>query len=1207
MKSFSSDREPLLSPGVHLFLAAISVAGLILVFPGRRFVEQLAEAEHPDDLSLNYLAETARRAPDDTSAQLAYAKQLHRAGRHDETTNVLSTVDNGPDDEQARVQMLRFRAKHATAALPNTAERFAMLARDPWTSPEDLEWLAATALEGGYAGTAAKIFERLAARDVSRRALHLERASRWYRAAGRGGDAARVFETLAYEASDAGTFARYAERAIGALREADRGDEALARARSYLDDCPLETTLLATVATLATAENEPELARDLGRRLLELSSTSPDLLRDQVQRELALADLEGAAEYARQLMEREPDDVEARWAHTEILVWAGRSHEALDGLVALAKTGDELALAQGLEIAAQLKAAPQQMRLLLIAAQRAPLTIDQTLALASACEAVGAPELAEPHVFDLVQRHPKEPVAWRVLAKLRAQRGDHEGALTVRTLSLEHFRSEEEILTTAELLSSVGDDLGAIDLLARVRPTMGNATRFWFALARLAWQEERDDLALEAYGQLWNSDARTSTVALRLLHLARYDAEWSAKMGTIANSAWREFGDPVFMVWAMETAVRDELWGRSLSLLEEAESIRALFHSEVRYWVVRARILAHVEKIPGAIESYERAIDIERSIALQIDFLWLLLDNDETPTLEKYLTTWQADGFRRPELWRAFAIGLHRLGRLDQALWFFEKSARQTPDDTLWWLQLAQVLDEAERRDSAARIRRYVITEHMPRAIAQLRDSKARLGGSLEGSLEGQLGEPFDDPAIAIAFAALGHAAEGADGSERWTRYLADHAADLPKVAHALIGHYLSTGDHDRARAWMEKSEPYDALPRWQRLAMALKDSDLDGVEHALDPSVESRLDAIGRVDEIEALRRLGRNGEALSVAAERLWEKSTEVDPANASLLRQAVSLSQSRPFASRAHAASRELGSVTLREARAVAVRSGERWTLETRVARIEPSADGDELRLGAKNDELDLDLTGVFFARRTTAAATLGVNDDQEDVVPSLKVDVEHRWRPGLSTALDVSLHRISSESDVLRVAGAKDEARLGVSIALTGRDYLSSSARWSRFHDRGRDPLGEGYAFDAEVGRRWIIGEQDFSVRAFAAHTKHRLRRTLPDGIAAVLPAGSSPKRALAAESSLVGLGTTLKHGDPGHWVRSERSLQYRIDAWVGRRFPDPQNAFAVRASVGVAIFGRDELSVGFEHGDSSAGSSGQTSQSFSVQYIYRFGR
>ncbi len=739
----AAKRQKLTQPWVLLLIICVIAATLVMVFPRKGSFESPAYLTRPDDLSIAYLRVVLRFWPDDHEARLLLARQLRTLGRLNEARESLVplTALRDPHAAQARLMDLEINLAQFHALEADNPGR-AVTRRDLKRALEtvaaddlaaiDLQRLAKLSLELGQPELATKLYARLAVADAAHGPAWLAEAARWALATRQPEQASRLYA----QAADAGRNTKdslaYAFLALDALRAANQGIAALQLARAYLQRFLGNPELLRRAQALALAGKEPLLARDWGRQLLALAPTDANAVAHQLDLELAARDLPAAFQLAQRMVMLRPDDPRHHERLAQIAEWAGHPAAALPEWLWLARRKpDGSAPDHALKLGRGLHDNHAIIEMLTLRARMGGLKSGELAELVKLYEHIGEPEKAVLFLRQHVTRFPLERQGWELLAGVQERRGDLATTLDLwREMGQRFGLSVTEATHQAELVWRLNQPGKALDLLHGVRHRAdAGDTAYWRLLGELAWRQESTEDILVAYRTLWQSvasgipalrDTCTSCAAPepdaltaeRLMIVSR-DQGHTGQALTTATAAWVRFRQPRFLLFAMDLASQTGRWDDVTRLAVLADQAPQMFTSSEPYWLLRAQLANHDKHPQQARAAYQQVLKLNpQSSPARAGLLWLLIDHysttgGERADLARHIARWQNEALADETLWSAYAAGLHKLGRLDEALPWYARQARANPKDAAWLQSYADALEQAGRGDTAWRLRRH--------------------------------------------------------------------------------------------------------------------------------------------------------------------------------------------------------------------------------------------------------------------------------------------------------------------------------------------------------------------------------------------------------------------------------------------------------------------------------------------------------------------
>jgi hypothetical protein len=331
--------RPLAGLPALVAFAAVFAGLLAAVFPTDREYAELASSSAPDSYALAYLQALTRANADDVHLRLQYVRQLASLGRFDQALAALDPTLRDPSIiSETRNLRLDLHLSRARALPPGSSERaraFDEVVRDAEEllgialPPERLRALASLALELEKPALGARFYRKLADAVPAEKAANLALAGKWLRAAGDGRGAAATFVEAAAAERDPAASRADSFAALDALEADDQVCQAADLGATFVRAHGSDVEVLVRVVELATACGQVAVARDLGRRLLELSTDDDDLAFAQARRELAAGDVHAALAIIHKLVLRHPADLGLREVEGRVAEWAGQPDLAL--------------------------------------------------------------------------------------------------------------------------------------------------------------------------------------------------------------------------------------------------------------------------------------------------------------------------------------------------------------------------------------------------------------------------------------------------------------------------------------------------------------------------------------------------------------------------------------------------------------------------------------------------------------------------------------------------------------------------------------------------------------------------------------------------------------------------------------------------------------------------------------------------------------
>jgi hypothetical protein len=717
--------------------------------------------------------------------------------------------------------------------------------------------------------------------------------------------------------------------------------------------------------------------------------------------------------------------------------------------------------------------------------------------------------------------------------------------------------------------------------LRAVRAQAGQAdtdTGYWMLAGDLAWQNASRSEAVHAYRTVWASGAAQAQAAERLIEAADADAS-HAEAISVAREAYRRFDDPRWLLLAMDLASRAQHWDELRDLLEFAGGKSSQVANSAMYWLQSANLARHEGRQADARAAYERALLLNPdSVAARVALLWFEIDNGDRLRLDRLLRAWQGDAPGDAAYWAPFAAGMLRLQRAGDALPWFERQLRDKPDDMASALDYAEALARAGRTGDALRQRRAAYL-HLRLHLRPQADARAPIAPALP-------------VALLMPYARLVREFEGEAAAQTVLAGMIGRGDAPEQARELLVASLLAEQKFDSARHWLQRARAGQyKLPAWQYLAVAQADNNRPEIA-ALLASSAAELSAL---DRIAALRKLGRNAEALALA------EAASLAPehaGNQALLDAVAQLRRQQSKRGALMAERRQLGSMELRrlELSASAPLAAGRATVRLAQNTLGASA---AVRLPGRGTEHDLSGSAQLPFGEGEAVLTLGTSHRPDDSTLYAGLAWSRPLGRGLLLRVDGAVNTVSEETVLLRAIGTKDRLGGALTVDLGNSRYARIDVAAQRYATRADERLGSGYRIEAELGATPFSQGPRLQVRLGGSWEQNRLAARLPAALGGItVPAWASVADAVPEQFGWGGVGSTLSFGDP-HAMPGR--MHGSIDALLGRQWPDRRAAYSVRAVLGLPLAVGGELRAEAFHSNVQGGAGGARSRG--VRFAY----
>jgi tetratricopeptide (TPR) repeat protein len=1132
-------------------LAGVFLLGFYLLFINQAHLRSLLGEEKADSLATMYLQILLHMNPDDIDLRMSLARRLAQAGHRPEAREVLAVLLPAEKKEiPAQLLALDLDWIDFHDSPPEAAGRSVLL--DAVT--RRIEYLA----------------------DQTLTLAECSRLAELSGQAGRPDFRARFFAKMVNLTTDPAAAEGYAKAALESLRAADRGADALALAEQYARRFPESAALAGLGMDIAAAQNDAQRAREFGRRMVALRPADRAVLDRQIDLELAAGDLGVAMELAGKSVAAAPDCAPCRERLARIAEWRGQPETALEHWSWLAlQRSDPRAVPEALRIAGGLYRDDVALKLLRMQHGNERLTEDRFLMIQTLYARSGDAGAWIGFLEETIDRQPNDYFPWAALAEARSRRGETESAAAAwKTIGDRFGRKAEAARHIAELLWEQGRIEEALTVLRENSAFAGREEKdFWQLYGELAWSLERNEEAKGIYRNLVESGFGDELSHERLVHLLRDGGDFAGAAG-VAERSSRRFGNPRYLLLAMDAALQGKQWRILQDYIQTAEANPDYFAAQESYWLLRAAVAQHLERIAEAEKFYGAALKVNPgSLSARLGALWLCIDHRVTDKLGRYLRLWEREAVRSPELWDAYGAGYVTLKDYRKALPWFHLQKSLHAEDNLWVLSYADVLQQNGQHRPAWRLRRQVLS---------------RLAAHTAGN------PPQDPAALASAYAELLKESEGAPAHYRVLK------ASLAKQPHdaVFMGTALSTALADEnveaARFWLlEMQAARQKLPAWQRLTVALAANDKDAIAKVLAEDGDS----LSPLDQVQALKRLDRNQEALAVA-----EARSNLQPWQSEAL-EAERLALTREAASFAGIGweIKQLGSLDIeRELAVLSFRPADNHRLSVRFSHNDLHTSDDDFVAPIDVDEYDFNLKWNTLLLGTPASVMAGANFRDGSDLPYGRVAWEKSVYSWLDMGLEIGVNEVTEDTAALRALGAKDQAAFQILFHPTRREYARLRFGGQRYRTRDDVRLGEGYNLEGEVGTNLLLGEPLLQIRLQGQLQANSLPGQVPNSLrnSGMIIGAATPEDIVAPEFRMFGVGFRLATGEFGELPGR---FSANLDGWLGGLWPAGEFAYRFSGGLGISPLGSDRLSLEAFYANVQGGLPGQSFQGLQINY------
>jgi len=845
---------------IFLFGLGLTVVFALLFYKEERFKE-LLQVEKPDHLSVLYLQLLLNINPNDDKLRIELARHYLNLGQFNEARAALEPLllKSGAAELNTRLLALEIDFRDYSSIAEDDPSRKTKLANLKNSIIEIsksqvpvtlLPKIIKLSLELEQPALVANLYYRWSAiiRDSSERLEKLKESAKWYVASEMPHRAAEIYNESYELSKDTAQARQFAFLTLEALRAAGDSKRALEYFHTYQQRFPKDPELLDEVISIHLADNDQRHAYEMGVLRLAFDPDNPEQIKKQVDRALSVGEMRSAVALSQRLVEVVPADENAHESLGRIAEWAVMPEVALKEWLWLARNRkDDTSIMNTIRLSKALYSIGTALEMLIQLSDRRKLTSEEMDSLLSAYNEAGSLSDHVKFLESYLKRYPNNSQVWEALAKTQENAGQLTEAITTWQLIGTNFNRRPETLAhQARLMWKNGQSEKAFSaLLSNKNNVTEKDLPFWEVFSELSWELKRPEHSVAAYNILWKSGSTSAIVAERLIQLTR-DMGKAEESIAVGEEAYRRLNESRWLLLSMDAANQAGLSDQLKRLLKKARSNESQFLKSEMYWLMRAQLNIHESEPQTALKEYGQALKVNPASATAKEgILWNLIGQGDKRSLQSHIKTWRAEVSKNPSLWGVYGVALVKVGQSKEALPWFERKSRTSPDDYLWLLTYADALSKSGHVDKAWNLRKYV--------LFNLRSRLNELGRA-PGKKIKELLRP--------EYLALIRDLEGTNADVTVLKKLLAKGYDDPVVQELLVAAYLSQENYPAARYWlMQEHISRQNSPTWQRLALALGENDLATVANIL----ENENDSLSEFNKMESLKRLGRNEEALA------------------------------------------------------------------------------------------------------------------------------------------------------------------------------------------------------------------------------------------------------------------------------------------------------------------------------------------------------
>jgi predicted Zn-dependent protease len=1237
-------RQRLTSPWTLLGVAVAVVVTLVLIFPGHGLLSQKSAKQRPDDVSLTYLGNLARKEPENAELRFTLAQKETEIGKIREARAALEPLYNHADPavrQRARLQDFKLQMQEMTARAPGSKER----ERDTERLRQELvgmsqyEWpasglseLADLANQVGARKLRADIYLRIAKGDGQVDRKWIDKAGATVLADGEYDTAADIYFLAMDRAQSREDKKHYFMSAVQALQAANRPREALAAAERHAGPLLDDDEMLRFMVKLAQASNDTKRAQAYAKRLMRMSEHDARrswlaALADALVPSAVAADVEtprspakvmagmrpyNAEDYklaydvflgnrnlddayrvAAAAVQQVPNDMAWRERLAQISEWSNRYPEALqEWLVIARRTGRPAAWQAVLRLAPGLFDDEAVLEAMRYQAAKGTLTDEQWRAVIDAYERVGRPREAVALLEREYARSPR-PIFIEYQAILLERMGDLDGAIAAyRNLIQRSGATNQRVMTLATLLIVRGDYKEANQLLLANQDKIGaDESEYWRLLADLSLQLQDDTGAERALNVLVKSPKASADDFNRLIALLTPTRPEAA--GRLAELGYDRFKTTDYLVAALGiySQRRDYLAMRRVFGKMTPEVEAGLARSP-DFLMLRAEYRIATGHPDLGREDYREALRIDPNHKLaRIGFMWFLIDRREFPELKLQLRAALLQGKDDPDFDGVLGGAFLTLGETGRAVEYFARVLKRNPDDYLWILNYADALEQHGEPDMAWRIRRH--------AWVKVRQEMARNRGGEQPPLEllqaqarlALQSTPGDASLAAIRNLMRQDQSLAAPSSDPMRRALDAGTRDI------ILSWAISTEQWVAAKTWLWKQYARNMVkPAWAESMLATVENDVETMQRLLDTEPL----AMPRYDRHEAAYRTQQYRLAEDIAFNELERRPADDEMHlrfTNSVLARYNSVEVGQTHFTRGVLDGRErIGEV--------GVWLSPRLRLSFDVSHIDQGLHAEGVLASVPAHDTVYGMTALFRHAIGETRFTVFHRDALAEFT-GWRLTYGRPLGPRISGRVGLAYNDRALETTTLLVGGVRDRAFVGADYLFSKREYITGELSADRYYTQGeRTFIGSGQSLTWELGHRVRTEYPDLNVRLAGSFNRYNQSGTGDVGTSVLVPGGAVPTAAFFLPSSFAVYGIYTGFG-MGYRDTYTRAIRPFVDIGVSHNTVTGQGYGAILGASG-SVIGADRLTLYASTGRGGNGTN-ELSREVGLRYMYMFDR
>lgn len=968
---------------------------------------------------------------------------------------------------------------------------------------------------------------------------------------------------------------------------ANQLDNSLQWIRQELTVNPNTQETLQIAILLARTQGAMDLARQWNVKLLEMNPNDVQLIKQQIDFEMAVPDLPKALVYAQKWQQLAPEDIPAHLKLADISQWVSESEITLDEWVWLYRhTNQTDLLPKIISLATSIYKYEFLADLFAQIGRRRQLTDEEASTWFDTLQKSGLENAGSHYLTEYLSHWPKQQSVWEFLIKT-LDGSDLIDEAIVRLKEMErNFGATTELrLKRVDYLIKLGQIKEAWELLSASKLIALPEDRiFWNKYANVAYLVGAENAMLTAYQENPQVGEDNSMLNYYFLNSLR-DKQDSDDYEHFAVKIWQKSHQLSVLLDLIDFKMQHGKWDDAKLLLDLLNSKEDKVESSAHYWLIKAEVAGHFSDKATANRALRKALALEPDSASTRSLLiWHLVAAGEKNELKTMLIESETLAQTQSKLWESMAVGYRYLGESKYAVPWYEKALRRWPERHSLVLEYAQLLQETGQIENAKKLWRYLLNKLSVSGLVAMRTSPKAPASALER----QYGE-----ILRLYW--------GATASQQWLNWLQRHQ-DKPthEFSEYRIAWFLAQQRFEQAKSVAAKiADTGKPLPVWQRLALATEANDVTAIA-----TIMQNPEQLTPLDKINALRTRGEEQEALELATQLLGtEQKEEVLEA---LRQQVTDLSQVYPKGWAITAKSNNISELDILSYSADITYSKGHHGFWINYKDQYFNSKKNTLRLnGNQSHEQILNVEWKYHTLRYENRLKAGVNLREDKDFFTLENNFNYSLSPGWKAIFTGGYNILSNDSSVFRVAGLTDKIELRLSGEFSKREYFSVYGQGKQYKTRSGDSIGFGYGGGAEIGYRIRYEKPEWVIALYGNWKQADLDHDLPDDWRHLVPAGASMNSVLNASYKEIGLDLRLKEGDINPFGFTGRSFRYIIEGGLFLGQPTGNLGTKITAGIGTRLFTDDEISLSGHYSSVQGGAQSLPSTSIELRYSKRF--